>query len=119
MRFLADQDVYAATIRFLIGLGHDVIPASQAGLSEAENLTLVRTAAPEPRRPVPVAREFGRSPDWLRVVVPRNAKPSSVSRAFLAQLSIPTLWKKTVFTRRASEAIAAATRRFPVIAGPR
>ena len=25
MRFLTDQDVYAITIRFLSGLGHDVI----------------------------------------------------------------------------------------------
>lgn len=31
MRFLTDQDVYAATVRFLSGLGHDVVPAAQLG----------------------------------------------------------------------------------------
>jgi hypothetical protein len=32
MRILADQDVYAATIRFMIGLGHDVTRAADLGL---------------------------------------------------------------------------------------
>lgn len=29
MRFLADQDVYAVTLKFLNGLGHDVATAAQ------------------------------------------------------------------------------------------
>jgi len=33
MKFLLDQDVYAAMLRFLSGLGHDVIPVAQIGLS--------------------------------------------------------------------------------------
>jgi hypothetical protein len=31
MRFLIDQDVYAVTIRFLSGLGHDVVTAAPLG----------------------------------------------------------------------------------------
>ena len=35
MKFLLDQDVYAATVRFLRDLGHDVVPVAQIGLSQA------------------------------------------------------------------------------------
>jgi predicted nuclease of predicted toxin-antitoxin system len=35
MRFLLDQDVYATTARFLEQLGHEVVQASQLGLSRA------------------------------------------------------------------------------------
>jgi hypothetical protein len=34
MRFLLDQDVYAVTARFLEGLGHDVVRASQVWLAQ-------------------------------------------------------------------------------------
>ena len=37
MKFLLDQDVYAVTERFLINLGHDVIPVAQPGLSRADD----------------------------------------------------------------------------------
>jgi predicted nuclease of predicted toxin-antitoxin system len=33
MKLLLDQDVYAATARFLSDLGHDTVPAAQVGLS--------------------------------------------------------------------------------------
>lgn len=33
MKFLLDQDVYAATARFLGELGHDVVPVSEIGLA--------------------------------------------------------------------------------------
>jgi hypothetical protein len=33
MKFLADQDVYAVTVRFLRGLGHDVATASELNLA--------------------------------------------------------------------------------------
>ena len=36
MKFLADQDVYATTIGFLSGLGHDVVRVAQLGLAQAE-----------------------------------------------------------------------------------
>ena len=42
MKFLADQDVYAITTRFLSGLGHDVVLAAQLGLARAEDAELLR-----------------------------------------------------------------------------
>ena len=44
MNFLADQDVYANTIGLLRGLGHDVLPAAQLGLAQAEDAELLRVA---------------------------------------------------------------------------
>jgi hypothetical protein len=38
MKLLADQDVYAATIRFLNGFGHDVVPVDQLRLATATAL---------------------------------------------------------------------------------
>jgi predicted nuclease of predicted toxin-antitoxin system len=59
MRFLADQDVYASTLRFLVGLRHDVIPAAQAGLARAEDVDLLRTAHEKGRIFVTRDRDFG------------------------------------------------------------
>jgi predicted nuclease of predicted toxin-antitoxin system len=44
MKFLADQDVYGVTIRFLIDAGHDVVPVAQLGLAHAEDAELLRVA---------------------------------------------------------------------------
>ncbi len=44
MKFLADQDVYATTIRFLTGLGHDVVQAAQLGLAQADDAELLSHA---------------------------------------------------------------------------
>jgi predicted nuclease of predicted toxin-antitoxin system len=44
MKFLADQDVYAVTIRFLIDLGHEVVSASDLGMSRADDIDLLRIA---------------------------------------------------------------------------
>lgn len=44
MKFLLDQDVYAVTGRFISGLGHDVVPAAQIGLSQAGDEDLLKTA---------------------------------------------------------------------------
>jgi len=41
MRFLLDQDVYAATGRFLMSLGHDVITAGKIGLSRPSDSDLL------------------------------------------------------------------------------
>ena len=49
MRFLLDQDVYAATARFLSGLGHDVVPVAKIGLSQASDSDLLRTAQEQGR----------------------------------------------------------------------
>ena len=59
MRFLLDQDVYAATARHLRHLGHDVLTASDARLSEAEDIQLLAAAAQEQRILVTRDRDYG------------------------------------------------------------
>jgi predicted nuclease of predicted toxin-antitoxin system len=59
MRFLLDQDVYAATGRFLISLGHDVITAGKIGLSRASDSDLLRVAEKQNRIFVTRDRDFG------------------------------------------------------------
>ena len=59
MKFLADQDVYASTGRFLSGLGHDVVPAGQLGLAQAEDTALLRVAHEQGRIFVTRDRDFG------------------------------------------------------------
>ena len=59
MRFLADQDVYATTIGFLSGLGHDVVPAAQLGLAQAKDFELLRIAHEQGRIFVTRDRDFG------------------------------------------------------------
>jgi predicted nuclease of predicted toxin-antitoxin system len=59
MKFLADQDVYGVTISFLSGLGHDVVPAAQLGLAQAEDAELLRVADEQNRIFVTRDRDFG------------------------------------------------------------
>jgi len=59
MKFLIDQDVYAATVRFLGDLGHDVIPVAQIGLSQADDEELLRLAQEQGRIFVTRDRDFG------------------------------------------------------------
>ena len=59
MKFLADQDVYAITIVFLRGLGHDVVTAAQLGLAQAADSELLRTAHAQDRIFVTRDRDFG------------------------------------------------------------
>jgi predicted nuclease of predicted toxin-antitoxin system len=59
MKFLADQDVYATTIRFLTQLGHDVVPAAQLGLAQADDTELLRVAQEQERIFVTRDRDFG------------------------------------------------------------
>jgi predicted nuclease of predicted toxin-antitoxin system len=59
MKFLTDQDVYAATVRFLSGLGHDVVPAAQLGLAQADDADLLRVAQEQERLFVTRDRDFG------------------------------------------------------------
>jgi predicted nuclease of predicted toxin-antitoxin system len=59
MRFLLDQDVYAATACFLSDLGHDVIPAARMGLAEAGDEDILRIAQEENRLFVTRDRDFG------------------------------------------------------------
>jgi predicted nuclease of predicted toxin-antitoxin system len=59
MMFLADQDVYASTIGFLRGLGHDVVSAGQLGLSQAHDADVLRVAHEQGRIFVTRDRDFG------------------------------------------------------------
>ena len=60
MRFLLDQDVYAATERFLSELGHDVVPIARIGLSQASDEELLKTAQEQDRILITRDRDFGR-----------------------------------------------------------
>lgn len=59
MKFLLDQDVYAFTARFLTEQGHDVVAASQLGLSRAQDIHLLKRAAAERRIFITRDRDFG------------------------------------------------------------
>ena len=59
MRFLLDQDVFAVTTRFLVGLGHDVIPVAELGLSRANDEDLLKVAQEQNRIFVTRDRDFG------------------------------------------------------------
>jgi predicted nuclease of predicted toxin-antitoxin system len=59
MKFLLDQDVYANTGRFLSRLGHDVIPISQLGLSQATDEKLLQIAREQERILVTRDRDYG------------------------------------------------------------
>lgn len=59
MKFLADQDVYASTVRFVSGLGHDVVTAGQLGLAQAEDSELLRIAHEQGRIFLTRDRNFG------------------------------------------------------------
>ena len=59
MRLLIDQDVYARTVRFLINSGHDVIPVSIIGLSQASDEEILQAAQDRERILVTRDRDFG------------------------------------------------------------
>jgi predicted nuclease of predicted toxin-antitoxin system len=59
MKFLADQDVYANTVRSLSGLGHEVVTAGQLGLAQADDTELLRVAHEQGRIFVTRDRDFG------------------------------------------------------------
>jgi predicted nuclease of predicted toxin-antitoxin system len=59
MRLLLDQDVYALTARFLRGQGHDVVTASDLGLSRAPDEQLLQTASAEKRILITRDRDYG------------------------------------------------------------
>ena len=59
MRFLLDQDVYAATERLLSDLGHDLVPVAQIGLSQADDEELLQVAQKQSRLFVTRDRDFG------------------------------------------------------------
>jgi predicted nuclease of predicted toxin-antitoxin system len=59
MRFLADQDVYSATVEFLRQLGHEVETAFERGMAQAADADLLQVAKAEGRVFVTRDRDFG------------------------------------------------------------
>src|SRR5689334_15078666 len=59
MKFLADQDVWAATTTFLRGLAHDVVTATELGMAQAEDVDLLATAQQQGRIFVTRDRDYG------------------------------------------------------------
>ena len=59
MRFFADQDVFAETVRFLRGLGHDVLTAYEAKMSDADDTDILLAAANDDRMLITRDRDFG------------------------------------------------------------
>jgi predicted nuclease of predicted toxin-antitoxin system len=59
MRILADQDVFARTISFLRGLGHDVAAASELGLATSSDIDILNAAIANRRILLTRDRDFG------------------------------------------------------------
>lgn len=59
MKFLLDQDVYVATARFLVALGHDVVSVARIGLSRARDQEILRSAQEQNRVLVTRDKDFG------------------------------------------------------------
>lgn len=59
MRFLTDQDVFAKTVSLLRDGGHDVVTASESGLHQAADQTLLHTAQQESRILITRDRDYG------------------------------------------------------------
>jgi len=59
MKFPLDQDVYAATARFISNLGHDVVTAAEIGCSQAADSELLSIAKEQGRIFVTRDRDFG------------------------------------------------------------
>jgi predicted nuclease of predicted toxin-antitoxin system len=59
MNLLADQDVFAVTVRYLRDHGHDVATAAELSLSRSDDEELLRTAALDRRVLLTRDRDFG------------------------------------------------------------
>jgi len=59
MRFLTDQDVYAASVQFLRNLGHDVATAAERGLSRSADSELLLLSHNDGRIFVTRDRDYG------------------------------------------------------------
>ncbi len=59
MKLLLDQDVYAATARYLVALGHEVVSAADLGLSRASDEELLILAHAQGRIFITRDRDFG------------------------------------------------------------
>ena len=59
MNFFTDQDVYASTIRLLIGLGHNVVTAASIGMALATDTEILQAAQTQDRILLTRDRGFG------------------------------------------------------------
>jgi len=59
MKFLADQDVYAGTVKMLRDIGHDVQQVAQLGMAQASDVDLLQTAREQSRIFITRDRDFG------------------------------------------------------------
>ncbi len=59
MKFLLDQDVYAATFLFLKSLGHDIVTAAEIGCSRSADIDLLHIAHEQERIFITRDRDFG------------------------------------------------------------
>lgn len=59
MKFLADHDVYAVTVAFLVDRGHEVATAASLGLTQAEDTEILRVAREQGRILVTRDRDYG------------------------------------------------------------
>jgi predicted nuclease of predicted toxin-antitoxin system len=59
VKLLLDQDVYLATARFLLDLGHDVVLVASVGLSRAQDQEILGVAQAQNRILVTRDRDFG------------------------------------------------------------
>ncbi len=59
MKFLLDQDVYAATARFLKDLGHNVVTAGEMGCAKSTDFDLLHIAQEQKRILITRDRDFG------------------------------------------------------------
>jgi predicted nuclease of predicted toxin-antitoxin system len=59
MKFLLDQDVYAATSLFLKSLGHDIVSVAEIGHSRSADVGLLHIAHEQERIFVTRDRDFG------------------------------------------------------------
>lgn len=60
MRFLADQGVYAVTLRLLQQENHDVVTAAELDMSESEDIELLQQAHQDDRLMLTRDRDYGR-----------------------------------------------------------
>lgn len=81
MKLLLDQDVYAITARFVRDLGHDVVTASELGLSRATDQEILETAIEADRVVITRDRHFGALVFVRRIeagVIYLRVQPSSI-----------------------------------------
>ncbi len=98
MRFLADQDVWAVSVRFLREHGHDVVTASELKLSTSQDEDLLKQAKTLNRIMITRDRDYGglvfvkysgRGVIYLRI------SPATISSVHNQLLSLLTSYSET------------------------